>query len=198
MSDHHGAERRHYFRIEDEVHLEYRRLSDAEYATIQAMPEAEREGSCSLVAQLRGLTTQANNLLVNIRKNQPDIAQYLALMDKKMELISRQLAGQQSQSLQADTPVNISAGGIGFPCAEALEPGTPLELSITFLPSMLCIRAYGRSAHCDDHHSTDPARPYCIGVEFTLISEMEQDALMRHILARQSEMLRRAREHEEQ
>ena len=192
MSD--GSERRQYFRIDDDVYFDYRVLDEAEYRAIAAYPPEQREGVDSMVAQLRELSVQGGNMLATIRKTDPELAQYLALLERKVDLVTRLLESERFKHDAPNTRINISAGGVGFYSAAPLEAGSPLELRVIFFPSYLALHAYGRVVYSRPRKGTDPEQAYRIGVKFTLLAEVEREALVRHIFARQSADLRRARQ----
>jgi len=79
-----ARERRHYFRIEDKVHLRVKPLSEEEFATLMKRGLAADDEAGGVTAQLRTLTQQMGNTLLNIRKSHTDIAQYLQLLDEKV------------------------------------------------------------------------------------------------------------------
>jgi hypothetical protein len=186
------GERRRYFRVEDSVHLEYRVLGADEYAALREAPPASDEADVTL--QLRALSSQAGALLAGVRKDLPDVANYLAILDRKVELLARALVGRRfAGALQPDTPVDVSAGGIAFAIAEPLARGTPVQVRIVFFPSHLCIQAIGEVVHCEAN-AADANRAYHVGIEFTAIAEMARDALVRHTLERQSALLRERRQ----
>ncbi|MCK9532649.1 MAG: PilZ domain-containing protein [Gammaproteobacteria bacterium] len=186
-------ERRDSFRIDDKVHLEYRVLSEDEYQRLLAQPIDELEES-SLVGQLRDLTAQAGNLLITIRKADPDVAHYLALLDRKIELVASQLEGTRAgRPLTPDTRVNMSAGGMGLWRDQPLALGTKLDLHLMVFPSHLRVHALGEVVHAEEDPQAPAHSRFRIGVLFTRLPESDKDALVRHLIERQSAQLRRQR-----
>lgn len=186
-----GAERREYFRIDDDVHLTFRTLTETDYRRALESPEAEGAEPCNLVAQLHSLSSQAGHILSSIRKSDPEIAQYLALMDKKLDLVAGIAEGTRYEDQAPNARVNIGAGGLAFPHSEALPLDTKLEVKVLLFPSYLCVSALGRVVHCEGTEERE--KPYRIGLEFTRIAQGEQDALIKHVLELQSALLRRQR-----
>lgn len=188
------SERREYFRIDDEVYLELKSLSEREYQALATQPLEHLGTAAELPLQLSALNAQSHNLLASIRKTHPDIAQYLALLEKKTELVLRAVVGSQSE-LQT-TPnmrVNLSGGGLAFHSAHPLSPGSGLELQLMLFPSHLFIHCLGTVVHCDSVAAIS-GKSYHIGIDFTHISQIARDAIVRHTLELQSAQLRRARE----
>ncbi len=189
-----GEERRRYFRVVDDVHLELRIVSADQYARVRAEPPAEGD-ACDLMLQLRALTSQAGAILAGVRKSHPDIAQFLALQERKFDLLARALVGKSlDRELAPNARVDLGAGGVGFPHTEELPVDTPVLVRLVLFPSHLCVQSYGRVVYCRREPQGGP-KPFRIGVEFTVIGEVARDALVRHTLERQSAMLRRQRGH---
>lgn len=188
MSTTSGQERRRAFRVDDEVHLEFRALQESDQeeavdATLQ---------TCRALMQLRELSAQSGHLLAAIRKNHGDIAQYLSLLDKKIEAVA-QLAGNSSfgGEMQPNTRVNISAGGIAFATQQPFPVGQRLGMRIVLFPSLLCIQPQGKVVYARERPQARASHRYLIGVEFEPLPEQEQDMLIRHLLEKQSAQRRR-------
>ncbi len=189
-----SGERRQYFRIDDDVYLEYQALSEADYLAQLAAPLGDAAGPGALTLQLRSLTAQASALLAQIRKRDMEIGQYLALIDRKVELLGRAVLGNQfGHDLGPNAHVNLSGGGIGFTSAERLAPGTKLDLHLVLFPSTLLIRGLAQVIDCAQLEETDPQQPYLVNTEFTHIAELAREALIRHTLELQSARLRQQR-----
>ncbi len=187
-----GKERRRAFRVDDDVHLEFRELISGENEE-ESPPEKELQ-TCRALLQLRELTIQSGHLLAGIRKNHSEIAQYLTLLDKKIDAVA-QIAGAISfgGDVQPNHRVNISANGMAFVHHNALAPTTRLHLRIILFPSMLCIQPLARVVYCKERPKAEARRRYRIGVEFEALAEQEQDMLIRHMMERQSAQRRKER-----
>ncbi|WP_127475467.1 PilZ domain-containing protein [Sulfurivermis fontis] len=189
-----GQERRRFFRIDDEVYLEYRQLPEEDYQQRLQQPAGSRQDTSALALQLHGLTSQSSSILAQIRKRDPEVGQYLAIIDRKVELLSRALLGSQLGHISGPNhKVNLSGSGIAFYRTEPLPPESKLELRLMLFPGHTVINALGRVVHCTETGHTTPL-PYRIGVEFTQLAEVARDALVRHTLELQSARLRQQKE----
>jgi hypothetical protein len=187
-------ERRQFFRIDDEVYLEYRLLDEESYRQRLQMPVSRQEGEADLALQLQSLSSQSSSLLAMIRKREPEIGQYLSIVDRKLELLAQAVLGRQANLLHVPNHrVDISGNGLAFFADKALETGSRLELHLMLFPSHTMINALGKVVYCTAVPSGKP-KPYRIGVEFTLLAEIARDALIRHTLELQSARLRRERD----
>jgi c-di-GMP-binding flagellar brake protein YcgR len=189
-----GAERRRGFRIEDAVYLDYRVVAAEEQEI--ATDEADR-WICSGLMQLRELSQQAGHVLANIRKYHSEVAQYLALLDKKIDTLAQMTAAVGLGSeVRPSTRVNISAGGLAFAQPQPLELDTRLALKLVLFPSHLCLQLKARVVYCHRADEGGEVASYWTGIEFDPLPEAEQDALIRHLLEKQSAQRRREREGE--
>jgi len=183
-------ERREYFRISDRVHLRWRVVSDTECAEV-AERVADAAGEEALGLQLQQLSSQAGTQLTAIRKRHPEIAHYLTLLDRKIELIARAVAGTLHKA-EPNASVELGGGGIAFTHSEALAPETPIEVTLILFPGNIRISALGRVCHCRPA-TAGGAPPYRVGVVFERIDETAREVLVRHTLELQSTRLRKTR-----
>ena len=97
---------------------------------------------------------------------------------------------------QPTKPVNLSAGGLALDSAETLDLGTQVEIKLLLLPSYTGVVAFGEVIGVVASED-NPAYPHRLRINFSHIRDSDRDALIRHILRRQGEMLRRERERRE-
>lgn len=183
-----GEERRRAFRVDDEVHMEFRPIDD------DASIEGDQQQTCRSLMQLRELSSQSGHILASIRKHSSEIAQYLAILDKKIDAVA-QIAGAMSlgQEIQPNLRVNISAGGLAFGHHKAIPEGQRLSMRIVLFPSFICIQPAGRVVYCRERPQASADNRYRLGVEFEPLPEQEQDQLIRHLLEKQSAQRRKER-----
>lgn len=195
MSDHsaYGSERRQSFRIEDSVYLDYRPI--AADAGPESSNDSEIAGVCRGLMQLRELSIQAGHALAAIRKQHSEVAHYLSILDRKIETLA-QMTGAlgMGRDIQPTTRVNLGSGGMAFAAAEPLEKGQRLALKMVLFPSHLCLQITARVVYCQSSDSDGAG--YWSGLEFDPLPEHEQDALIRHLLEKQSAQLRQERDQE--
>jgi hypothetical protein len=198
------SERRRFFRIEDSVHLGLRVIPEAELAERVARLENNVAGSFGLMTGITALTQTVAACLRRIENRDPDVADYLKVLDRKIDLLARAFLSEEADI--ADKParaVNLSAGGMAVHSREAMAEGTLLEIRLLLLPSYTGIVTYGavvgsRPVAAEDGPDTDPEFPYLVRIDFSFMREPDRDALIRHILLKQGEWLRRRRERTEQ
>ena len=174
------------FRIDDELYLDYQQTESEEEAPAW---RHDTSGFCDGLIRLREISLQSGHILANIRKQHHDIAHYLALLDKKIDILA-QLAGTigLGGEIKPSHRVNLGADGMRFESGEAIAVGSPLHLKLVLFPSHLCLHLQSRVSHCGAS-----AEGYRIEVLFDELGETEREALIRHLLERQSALLRRER-----
>jgi len=84
--------------------------------------------------------------------------------------------------------VNISACGIGFVCDEKVSLGTQLQIELRLFPGERVIRTKGRIVGCETLEDV-----YYWRVDFFGMPSSTQEALIQHIVQRQSAQLKQTR-----
>ncbi|WP_027330941.1 PilZ domain-containing protein [Marinimicrobium agarilyticum] len=177
------SERRLYFRIDDYLDLEYLSIDDK---TVRETPaENLFPGSAALkaYAELKKMDSEASQLFYQIKDKDRQIADYLHLLNRKIELISQQLISEPRLRSHGGEQrhVNISEGGLAFSNGEALSVGQYVALNLTFLPTYVGLAIYARVSRCE------PVRTggFEIAAEFEAMTESQQHILSQQIMRAQ-------------
>lgn len=190
MSQHQSGwkdERRTYFRVDDDVYLEYLILSGDEIQNAIAEFRSDTHRHFNPLNQLQAITIRNRGVLDKIRTQWPDIGAYLLSIDERIQLLAHAIAQDQvGVPIVPNETVNLSGGGLSFGSEQGLEPGTSVEFSIIIVPSYLHICALGNVVYCRHDGAADPTYPYRIGVEFSHIHDADREALLRHVQEKQS------------
>ncbi len=187
-------ERRRFFRIDDLVHLSYRVVASDDLPDTLEQLEHSVADSFSVVPNLNALSQQMAPCLHKIEQSDPDVANYLRSIDQKIEMLGRAISAKDSGITdQPARPVNLSAGGLAVRAAEAVEEGATLEIKMLLLPSFTGILTYGSVVACEPMDDDDEYG-YCLRVDFSHMRDVDRDALIRHLLRRQADLLRKRRE----
>jgi len=192
-------ERRSYFRIEDRVKLTYRLVFEEE---LPALIDRLKTGAGSNFTVMSSFTSMSQQMLVQLRRIEgasPDVAACIKILDRKLNILGRAfLLQEENVSNQPSKPVNISAGGIAFKSAELFEEGAVLELKLLLLPDMTGMVIYGEVIECTKVEEPDDTdEPHLLRLFFSDIREPDRDLLIRHVLKRQGEWLRKRRKENE-
>ncbi len=189
-----NKERRRFFRIDDEVNLYYRKVDENSPTKVDRISE-QLLSNCSLTSALEMVSQEARPLLVRIEKDNPEIAQYLKLIDTKIDLVSQAVMMQRSDLEETESRnVNLSASGLAFDSEEKLESGTYLEIKLLLLSCMAVIVTYAKVIYCQPWMQPEPGRAFRIGVDYVSIAEQDRELLIKHIVKRQMQLIRETRQ----
>lgn len=192
----HQNERRRYYRIDDDVMMSYQVVTETGPAEFSAELADDTLTPFGLINYLRKTTDDAKSILSRIERKDKDMADYMRLMNEKIENLAKLFIVEKTNLKNKETKnINISAGGIGFNCDEEIKPGSWLEIKLVMYPSLLGIHTFGKVIRCErENCPSNHPEPYFVGVEFEKLREMDRDLLIGHILRKQSIMIRSAKE----
>lgn len=189
-----AKERRRYFRIEDEIVLFLRQVTPEQACLNESLDDYPLD-AFSLSARLDLLSQEARSPLRRIAREQPELAEYLKLLDRKIELIARALLEKESDIADRHANrVNLSASGLAFDAEIGFEPGALLELKMLLPPALMGVVAFGEVVYCN-RNPDESARPYRVAVDFVGIKEQDRELLIRHVVRKQSNQLRDHKRH---
>lgn len=173
------VERRDAFRIDDKIYLHI--ITDG----IEEKRVVDEKLSTHLTT-LRELNFQSNHLLAGIRKNHPDISQYLALLDKKINILTRIVSMEQVGSdIEPNILVNISSSGLSFNSDTAYSKGRVLSLHMVLFPAYVNISCRARVIYCQAE-----GEGVRVALDFIDLDSSEREMLIRYMIEKQSEQLR--------
>jgi len=193
-------ERRRFFRIEDSVHLNLTAVPSGELAHHIEDLEHRVVDGFTLMATLEALSQQVAASLRRIEAKTPDVADYLKILDKKLDLIAQAFLAEGVDLVNQPTRmVNLSASGMAVHSRDPFDPGQALEIKMLLLPSYTGILTYGTVIECasSEGADADPSYPYRLRIDFSFMRDHDRDALIRHVLLKQAEGLRRRRGRQE-
>jgi hypothetical protein len=187
-------ERRRFFRIDDEVNLVYKKID--EKAAIEPSYISDHIlSNCSLSAAIEMMSQESALLLSRLERNQPDVVDYLRLVDNKIDLLVQAIMMQGSQVKEKNTRnANLSAAGLAFESEEALNPGEYLEIKMTLVSCMAVIVTYGKVIYCKQNPANDSQFPYVVGVDYINMKEQDRELLIKHVVKRQLQQIRDKKE----
>ena len=183
-------ERRRFFRIDDEINLFYKKV---EPESIQGNAEltADLLNNCSLAAALDMLAQESQLIFNRIERSDPDIAEYLKIMDSKINLLARTILMEGNELVeQRPHNVSLSASGVSFDCAQSFSAGDYLEVRILLTSCMAVIVSYGRVVYCRKNGAGNDEFPFVVGMEYTQITEQDRELLIKHVVKRQMQQVR--------
>ncbi len=189
-------ERREYFRIDDSIRVSYT-VVDPE-SVPEDIDERVHNDRFSVMTRLQGISQHLSASFHRIEQRDPDVADYLKALDEKIDLLGQSFLAEEKEMLgQPSRSVNLSAGGLALDVAEQLTLGDRVEIKLLLLPTYTGVLAYGEVVGIEANPQSEQDYPFHVRINFTHIRGSDQDALIRHIMRRQGEMLRQRRERED-
>lgn len=198
MTTEHNADqrddRRNYFRIDDEVILQYRQVP-ADTQEPSTHPErGEPVDGFSLGSRFAALSQAFIPVMREIESESKATARYLAAIDRKLDMLAQVLLNQELVATDKPTrKVNLGAGGIAFSTDSLLETGSVLELRLILLPEMIGLTTLGQVVASDPSENADSGFRYRSSLEFIRLREADRDLIVCHVRRREQEALRKGR-----
>lgn len=186
-------ERRRYFRIEDTVNLFYKRVDEKKVAALSHVSN-DVLSNCSLAAALEAMSQEARIIASRLEKNEPELFEYLKIMDTKINLLAQAVTMQGNEFGEHDSRnVNISASGIAFETDEKLHPGQFLEIRMMLTSCMAVIIAYGKVIYCKQNEAGGDF-PYFVGVDYINMQDDDRELLIKHVVKKQMQQIRESKQ----
>ena len=186
-----GKERRRYFRIDDCIKLTFKKTD--EQAVVQAgQADGDYLGKTSLSVTLESINHESQLILRRLERSSPDIAEYLKVMENKIELIARALLVQEKTDLvrKDNRNVNLSASGIAFECEETLQPGDLLELQMLLPANMVVIMTHCRVVYYREQRGSSAEYQHRVGVDYINIRDQDKELLVKYVTKKQMQQIR--------
>ena len=179
------ADRREYYRIEDQVALSIVPLAEGDQTV-----ESKDSPLFKLLGELSLLDFEAQHLLRQLGDRDRLMSNLLRVMNRRIDLIGEAMAQGLQAQFGEPQDVTLSEGGISFRHDQALERNAVVGLRMLLMPHGLGLLLRARIAHCQPLSEGG-----ChIGAEFEALTDAQRQLLARHILQKQAQARRQARE----
>jgi len=185
------AERRRFFRIDDNVSLAYR-LIDQATADKGLQAAGHFSSNHSLAATMDVLSQEALLIMQRMAGNNKDCLELYKVLDAKINAVAQAIMFVGSNvNAQNCQDVNLSASGIAFHHNQAMDIGQNLAIEIYLPTTLALIQIFGQVVDCrlGESPSLEPEH-YQISVDFTHIREEDQELLIKHVVRVQWQQLR--------
>ncbi|WP_455233913.1 PilZ domain-containing protein [Thiogranum longum] len=190
MSD----ERREYFRIDDEIALDYRVIDQTEVEQLVDKIKSRLVDRFTAASSFAATSRQMAHAIHKVQNQSPELARCLQALDQKLNLIAQMFVSEEIHlEEQATREVNISAGGVAFRAQHEMAPGSLLELRMVLFPSLVGILTVSRVVQCEPADDGNRQFPWQIAVEYEHLRESDRELLVRHIMSKETQRLRAGR-----
>ncbi len=181
-------DRRRFFRIEDTVNLFYKIIDEQAISSLSHVSDNVLS-ACSLASALEVLSQEARIIAFRIERSNPEVFEYLKIMDNKIDLVAQAVMLQGNDFAEHNSRnVNLSATGIAFEAEEEIKPGSYLEIKLMLTSCMAVIVAYARVVYCKKRDNKD--YPFFVGVEYVNLKDDDRELLIKHVVKKQMEQIR--------
>ncbi len=188
MSTRDTNDRREYYRIKDTIALEFKLLAGAEAEARDELHDASP--LFNLLSDLHLTDFESQHLLRHIGERDRTLANYLKVINKRIDLLGQALAQSLLRDIGSPRRVTLSEGGVGFLNPQPLPLGAHLAVKLVLMPQALGLLLRAQVSHCQPLADGQ----FEIGTEFEALSEAQRQLLARHILQKQALERRQARE----
>ena len=177
------TERRSFFRVNSELALSYQ-LTDA-YSVENEKPEDQFSADAaalSVFSELQRLNHEASTLLSGIGEKSRQLADYLAIQNKKIDVLAHSLLSSDYMAKEVKpTHVNLSEGGLAFISSKALYKGSYLALRMVFVETYTVVVCFARVIRCEEKEPDS----YQVALKFIGLHEVQQQTLSKNIFQAQ-------------
>ncbi|PYC24649.1 PilZ domain-containing protein [Pseudomonas alcaligenes] len=188
MSNQDVDDRREYYRIEDTIALDFSLLSGAEAHASD--PLHDNSPLFNLLSELHLTDFESQHLLRHISERDRTMANYLKVINKRIDLLGQAVAQSLLRDVGAPRRVSLSEGGISFNHGQAVPAGSHLAIKMVLMPQALGLLLRARVVHCQARADGQ----FEIGTEFEALTDAQRQLLARHILQKQALERRLAKE----
>ncbi len=171
-------ERREYFRIDDQVYLEYQCITEEEYKNAPELLSELENSSFTLSADFATLNNSIHPLLSNIKQSHPDIGEYLDFINQKVDQLNQLLLVKETNFDESKViTANLSASGISFASTESYDESQPIRLELVLLPEKVGILIFGHVVSNNDKN--------ILCIQFDHIRPEDRELMIKHNLNKQ-------------
>ncbi len=176
-------ERRDYFRMNDQVHLEVIAESNSPAEQLSAL-KAQKSKLSDTLEKIQRLEREHASLMGNLTSKDRNLSMILNLQNQKIQCFLSFIVDLHRKEVPL-TEVNLSGNGIKWRQPEQLNQEHYL-LRVTLFPSahQICCRIKLLE------NNQDTFNQYEITAEFVDIDAFDQDMIVKHLTQRQSQQLR--------
>jgi hypothetical protein len=189
-----SEERREYFRIDDEVALDYRLISPGEAELLREKIKSRVVDRFTVASSFTATSRQMTHVIHKVQNQSPELARCLQAIDQKLNMIAQLFVSEEMDLHEQSTrEVNLSAGGISFRSQQKIRIDSLLELRMVLFPSLVGILTVSRAVQCERVNDANLKFPWQISVVYEHLRESDRELLVRHIMSKETQQLRSRR-----
>lgn len=177
------SEKRQFFRIQHDVIFNFKAVSTDAVSHVTAEQHFDHSSTLGLFSQFQQLDNDLHSTLEIIRQDNLGIADYLDMLNQKMNLLSQQLISNEAVSTNDSESgrIDLSQGGIGFDSPLSLGIESWVAVKLVFLPAYTGLLTYAQITR----NQIQSDGSYLIGARFHQLNEEQQRLLARQVMQAQ-------------
>jgi len=184
-------ERREYFRIDDEIALDYRLINEDEADQLLVKIQSRQVDRFTAASSFAATTRQLTHVMHKVQTQSPELARCLQAIDQKLNMVAQLFVTEDMDLNEQQTrEVNLSAGGVAFRAQHEIGMDSLLELRMVLFPSLLGILTVSRVIHCERVNDDNRQFPWQVAVNYEYMRESDREHLVRHIMTKETQQLR--------
>ena len=172
-------ERRDYFRIEDDVLLRCKTVSQSAALANSVPHEFTEAPGYSLMHELRLIEKDSRSLLSAVGEYNRDIEAYLQSLNKKIDTIASHIAASHKPDIELQTMhISLSEGGLSFHSEMQQAHDSYLALQMTFLPSHNSLILFAKVINCTAHKQGG----YSVAISFVYLTDADRQQISKYVM----------------
>ncbi|MFT6388511.1 MAG: hypothetical protein ACJAUP_001894 [Cellvibrionaceae bacterium] len=179
------SEKRQFFRIQQDVIFNFKPVSTDAVSRGSAEKHFDHSSTLGLFSQFQQLDNDLHSTLEIIRKDNLGVADYLDMLNQKMNLLSQQMISNDAVSVNdSDSEsgrLDLSQGGIAFDSPLPLGIESWIAVKLVFLPAYTGLLGYAQITR--NHVQKDGS--YLIGARFHQLNEEQQRLMAKQVMQAQ-------------
>ena len=176
---------RHYFRIQQEIHLEHKIITQSE--AMETRSPCDTATHTKLIEELHKIEKETSQTLSVIAEKDRHTANYLRSINKRIDLLTQLVVTETDKpQKQFCKTIDLSEGGLRFINKESLEKGSYLALKLMLPLSHIGLLVFAQVIKCNDNNTNG----FVISVEFINLQAAERAQLARFVVKTQAEQRR--------
>lgn len=182
-------ERRHFFRVQDQVFLQLEQKSTPQTSGTAHM-------IYPYINALRKIDVETKHAWYQLQNSDPHIAGYLQALNRKIDCLAQALLASQNDAVpESNQLMQLSEGGFGGDFDFPYIVGSQYQATLVLFPQRHTLLCTAQCIHCAALPAvTSNTQRYRVGFAFMQINEGDAQVLARHIFTVQSNQRRQQQE----
>ena len=177
--------KRNAFRIDDELIIKHRVATLEDVKNINLTVEQVVDSKLEIRHLFNTLDLQISSIKVNLEFKYGELSKYLQTLEKKINILAAVISKDNGEPQEEPQTVNLSETGLAFETNTQYKDNSFIKMEITLQPQYHIIPIIAQVTKVIEKNNTN-----IIATQFVHIRAADQQALARHIMRKQTEILK--------